>query len=237
MSNKKNSKKYLLGLAVAIVLPLSVYFIADGLIARGVMKGKIKLPDYYIIDTVKQVVVEGKTVQDTFYHKVGNLQLTNQLGDKIAINEDLKGKILLVNFFFVNCPTVCPKLTANMKMIQNAFKKNDTSVHLLSITVNPEKDTFQALRAYADRYKVNHDYWWFLTGDKSGIYNFARNELYVVTGGGDGGADDFMHSEKLVLIDKDRHIRGYYNGLDTVDLRRCADDIVLLTMEKKKRKH
>jgi protein SCO1/2 len=75
-----------------------------------------------------------------------------------------------------------------------------------------------------------------LTGDKRTIYHYIREELGLVTGPGDGGADDFIHTEKMVLLDRDRYIRGYYNGLDDTDVRRCADDIVLLTLEKKKKK-
>jgi protein SCO1/2 len=148
---------------------------------------------------------------------------------------------LVIDFFFINCPSVCQKLTGNMTMLQRAFRKNprmetslESDVQFLSITVDPAHDTFPAMRAYADRFYANHDHWWFLTGDKQIIYNFARNELKVAVGPGDGGADDFIHTEKLTLIDRERHIRGYYDGLDTADVRRCADDIVLLTLEKEK---
>ena len=108
----------------------------------------------------------------------------------------------------------------------------DTAVQFISITVDPLRDSFQALRAYADRYKVNHDHWWFLTGDKKSIYDYARNELHLTVGPGDGGADDFIHTEDLILLDGNREIRGYYEGLDTASIRKCADDIVLLTLEK-----
>jgi protein SCO1/2 len=125
-----------------------------------------------------------------------------------------------------------------MALLQKAFRKtamkdNDTIVQFLSITVNPERDTVQALRAYADRHKANHDHWWFLTGPKKDIYNYARHELGVVISAGDGGDEDFIHTERFVLLDKDRNIRGYYNGLDTLDMKRCADDIGWLSIEKK----
>ncbi len=226
-------------MAVAFLLPLSFYFIA-----RILSKDKIHMPSYYGVERVDTKVVDGKTVNDTIYHQVGNISLTNQLGDLIATDKTLKGKILVVNFFFVDCPTICPRLTGNMSMLQKAFRRNpkmesslDTSVQFLSITVNPAHDTFQLLRTYADRFKANHDSWWFLTGDKAAIYNFARNELKLAIGPGDGGADDFVHTEKLTLIDRNRKIRGYYDGLDTVQLRKCADDIVLLSMEKDHRQN
>jgi protein SCO1/2 len=127
-----------------------------------------------------------------------------------------------------------------MALLQRAFRKterrsNDTIMQLISITVNPERDSFPAMRAYANRYNANHDHWWFLTGSKKDIYDYARNELHVSVQPGDGGADDFIHTEKIVLLDKERYIRGYYNGLDSIDMKRCADDIVLLSMQKNKK--
>jgi len=201
------------------------------------------MPGYYHIEKIDSVQSGGKTQYDTSYHKMSDLSLTNQFGQQISLNNDLKGKILVVDFFFTNCASICPKLTHNMKLLQTSFRKDpkkeaslDTIVQFISITVNPERDSFQALRIYADKYGVNHDNWSFLTGDKRIIYNFARNELSLSTGPGDGGADDFIHTEKFVLIDKDRFIRGYYNGLNDTEARKCADDIVLLTMEWKHRK-
>jgi protein SCO1/2 len=236
MSSKRSNKKFFMGLAVAFLLPLSFYFIV-----KILSKDKIHLPYYYGIERV-DTSGDGKRF-DTIYHKVSNLALTNQLGEQITLNESLAGKIVVVNFFFVDCQATCPRLTGNVGLLQKAFRKNpkienglDNDVHFVSITVSPEQDTFQVLRTYADAHGANPDHWWFLTGDKKSIYNFARNELKLAVGPGDGGAEDFMHTEKLVLIDKERYIRGYYDGLDTVQLRKCADDIVLLTMEKKKQR-
>ena len=225
-----------MGLAVAFLLPLSFYFIT-----RFLSKDKIHMPGHYGVDHVDKRVDGSKEYYDTVYRTIAPITLTNQLGQQISTDSDLKGRILVVGFFFADCPIICPRLTGNMTMLQKAFRRNpklenslENSVQFLSLTVNPVHDTFQLLRAYADRFHVNHDQWWFLTGDKRTIYNFARNELHLTVGPGDGGAEDFIHTEKLTLIDKDRHIRGYYDGLDTVQLRKCADDIVLLTMEKDK---
>lgn len=232
-----SNKTFVLGIAVAVMLPLSLF-----LMAKALDKGHVNLPDYYLPEGIQTRVVDGKTIVDTVYHKVGDVTLTNQLGNRVSLNKDLEGQVLVVNFFFARCPSVCPKLTSNMKLLQNAFRKTakmrdalETDVQLISMTVNPEHDSFQVLRAYADRFGVNHDHWWFLTGSKEDIYNFARNELRVSVQPTEGGADDFMHTEKIVLIDKDRHIRGYYDGLDSVDIKRCADDVVLLKLEKKKK--
>ena len=238
MSNKRSNGKFFLGIAVAVLLPLSFY-----LVVNHMSKGKVKMPGYFVVDKIDSQVVDGKMQENAVYHRIADLVLTNQLGEKVSINNDLKGKILVINFFFATCPSICPHLTRNMKMLQTSFKKDpkkeaslDTIVQFISITVNPEHDTFQVLRKYADVYGANHDHWWFLTGSKKTIYDFARKELHLTVGPGDGGADDFIHTEQFALIDKDRFIRGYYNGTNDTSVRRCADDIVLLTMENKHKK-
>lgn len=225
------SKKFLIGLAVAAVLPLSFY-----LVAKVMSKDKIFLPNYYVLERIDTVSENGDVYHDSIFHTVADVSLINQMGKPVSINKDFGDKIVVVNFFFTHCPTVCPKLTGHMKMLQRAFKKNDTTVHLVSITVDPQNDSFQAIRAYADAYNADHDHWTFLTGDKNVIFNYARNELHVVSGAEGEGADELLHTQKLVLLDKDRHIRGYYDGLDTAELRRCADDIILLTLEKKRKR-
>ena len=238
MSEKRSNGKFLLGITVAVLLPLSFYLITNEL-----SKGKVHMPGYYVIDTVESRQVNGEAKNDTMYHHVSNLALTNQLGQTVSLNNDLKGKILVIDFFFTTCPTICPRLSKNMKLLQTSFKKDnkkeaslDTIVQFISITVNPERDSFQVLRSYADRFGANHDHWWFLTGNKKTIYDFARHELHLPVGPGDGSADDFIHSDQFVLVDKDRFIRGYYTGINDTAVRKCADDIVLLTMEWKHRK-
>jgi protein SCO1/2 len=239
MSNIKSSNRFIWGLAVAFLLPLSFYFIA-----KSLSKDKIFMPGHYGIDRVDSARTDGKLVTDTVYHKTGDLALTNQLGEHVTLNGTLAGKIMVVDFFFVSCTSSCPKLTGNMSLLQKAFRFNpkmenglDNSVQFVSVTVNPERDSFQVLRKYADSYGANHDHWWFLTGDKKDNYNYARNELKLLVGPGDGGAEDFIHTEKMVLIDANRNIRGYYDGMDTAQVKKCADDIVLLTMEKEHKKN
>ncbi len=235
MAEKRSNKKFFLGIAVAALLPLFCYLITKNISEKNM----VKMPGQYRIERVD--ANNGKP--DTIYHQVSELTLTNQFGHQVSLNKDYKNKILVIDFFFTTCNSTCPQLTRSMKLLQTSFRKNpkketslDSIVQFISITVNPERDSFQALRAYADHYGVNHDTWTFLTGDKPTIYNFARNELGVSTGPGDGGAEDFIHSEQLVLIDKDRIVRGYYSGLNDTAVRKCADDIVLLNMEWKHKK-
>ena len=221
-------------MAVAVLLPLSFYFIVNEL-----SKGKVKLPRFYRIAEVDTQRINGEMYSDTQYHKVNELALTNQLGQQVTLNKDLDGKMVVINFFYTGCTANCPKLTASMKQLMVSFKKDakketslENAIQFISISVDPERDSFQAMRTYADKAGANHDHWWFLTGDKHTINNFINNELGIHTG---GSIADSMLTNNFVLLDKDRYIRGYYNGLNDTDVRKCADDVVLLTLEKKKK--
>lgn len=202
----------------------------------------INMPPRYYADSVINKVVNGKSTTDTVWHRVSNISLINQLGEQISL-DDLKGKIIIADFFFTRCPSICPALTRNMKDLQNALKmknprrKIDSAfVQFLSFSVDPERDSVPALKKYADRYGVNHDTWWLLTGPKKEIYDFALNELKL--GLQDGGTVDsnFIHTGKFVMLDKERIVRGYYDGLDTTSLSRLAEDLTLLLLEKDRKK-
>jgi protein SCO1/2 len=230
MNKKATHKGFIIVITAAVLLPLLLF-----IITKDKTKGANPHPPFYIVDGVDSEMRDGNMHYDTVFHTVADLELTNQLGDKVSLNKDLKNKILIVSFFFADCPSVCPKMMSNIAQMQKATRKNDTAVQFISITVSPEKDTVQRLRVYAESYGANHDRWWFLTGDRKSIYNYARNELHVTMQPGDGGMDDFIHSEKVVMIDKERNIRGYFNGQDAADLTRCLDQVVLLTLEKDKK--
>ena len=225
------SRKYIIGFAVAFLLPLSFYLIA---IFKG--KDKLSLPKHYRLIALDTVVTNQQVYQDSIFYQVPDIALTNQLGKEVHLNQDLKNKVLVIQFLFTNCNSVCPAITKNMGVLQKAFKKNDTLVQLISITVDPARDSVAALRAYAERFHVNHDRWWLLTGDKQAIYTYAKEYLELEIGNGDGGVEDLVHNDKLVVLDEQRVIRGYYKASDPFDLKRCADDVVLIGMEKK-RKH
>ncbi len=223
-------KGAIIGLLIAAVVPLSLYFVM-----RSLHDGHIKLPGYYRIDGIAAYEKDGKQYRDTTFHQVKDLVLTNQLGEEISLNNDLKGKVLAVNFIFTTCQSICPSITKAMYAIQKAYeKKNPNWVQFISITIDPARDSVAALRTYADNFKVNHDRWYFLTGSKEAIYNYAKEELGVVLQD-NAGAEGFVHSENVILIDKDRYIRGYYNALNIDEMANCVDDIAVLHLEKKRR--
>ncbi len=229
MRSKKTSK-YIIGIAVAMVLPLSFFYIT-----RFFSDGKLKVPAYYRVDRIDRVWEKDGEAVDTVYHKVKGLVLTNQLGRQVNLNKDLEGKILVIDFIFTTCPTVCPRLSTNVKELQKAYiKKNPELVQFISISVDPERDSVPVLRAYADRYTTDHDRWWFLTGNKDSIFDYAKNELGLLLNDADVPGD-FVHSQQLVLLDTSRYIRGYFDGLDKRETQKLADAIYILNVEKKKK--
>lgn len=200
------------------------------------------MPGRLYADTVITQVKNGKKISDTVWHKVADITLTNQLGEKVSLS-DLKGKIIVADFFFTHCPSICPTLTKNMKKLQSSLKLKDdtkmidtTFVQFVSFTVDPERDSAEVLKRYADRFGVNHDVWWMLTGEKKKIYDFALNELKLGLQDGEGVDSNFIHTQKMVLLDKDRVVRGYFDGLDSTQMEKLAEDIVFLMLEKDKTK-
>lgn len=201
------------------------------------------MPRRYFMDSVITRTVDGKTTTDTVWHKTENITLVNQLGDTVSLY-NIKNRVIVADFFFTRCPSICPALTRNMARMQQSFSHynegrrviDSSIVNFVSFSIDPERDTVAALKKYADKYGVDHDNWWFLTGPKKTIYDFALNELKLGLVDGEGVDTSFIHSQKMVLIDKDHIVRGYYNGLDTLDLRVLSRDIALLMLEKDKSK-
>lgn len=231
------SKKALLALSIAALLPIVSYFIV-----KTASESAVTIPPRYFADTVVNKVVNGKTSSDTVWHSVENITLTNQLGDTVSL-DDIKGSIIIADFFFTRCPSICPTLTRNMKELQDAMKMKDfrrkidsSYVRFLSFSVDPERDSVEALKRYADKFGVNHDSWWFLTGPKKDIYDFALTELKLGLQDGEGVDSNFIHSQKFILMDRDRVIRGYYNGLDSAAMSKLAQDLTILMLEKDKRR-
>ena len=223
------SKKALLALSIAILLPLTGYFLLGYFSSRDVI-----MPRRYFYDDVKTTEKDGKTTYDTIWHKVKNIQLTNQLNQHVSL-DDLDGKIIVLSFFFTRCPTICPKLGVAMKKLQNSFPQNDSIVQFISMTVDPKHDSVPQLRHWAEKFHVNPDSWWVVTGDRDSIYDFAFTEIKASVA--DVNVDTaFVHTENFFLLDKNRVIRGWYNGLDSTAQSRLVRDIPLLMLEKNKKK-
>jgi len=161
-------------------------------------------------------------------HKVTGFQLKDQ-DNRIFIYEPSE-KIMVAGFFFTHCPSICPAIIKNLKKVNEKIL-NEKNIQLLSITVDPERDSASQLKNYCLTRKINNDHWEFLTGDKKTIYKLARNSFKVVATDGDGGPEDFIHSEKLVLVDRKGRIRGYYNGTSSNETDQLIADIKKLQDE------
>ena len=222
---------------LALLLPLIAYFIV-----KRQSESKIFMPRHYLPDSIISVTKKGKRVSDTVWHQVKNFSLSNQEGMPVTL-DSLKGKIIIADFFFTHCPTICPPMTRNMKRLAESIHngervgdKTNKQVHFLSFSIDPERDSTERLKYWADRFQIDPDQWWLLTGDKKMIYDLALKEIKLGVEDGEGIDTNFVHSDKFVLIDSNRHVRGYYDGLDSVSLSNLSKDLVMLTMEKDPKK-
>ena len=163
------------------------------------------------------------------FHKIPDFKLTNQNGE-IITQKTFENKIYVTDFFFTTCPGICPMMTKNMTMVQEAFK-NDDEILMLSHSVTPTKDSVPQLKKYALEKEIGNN-WHLVTGDKKEIYDLGRQWYFVEEDLGEPkGLDDFLHTENFILIDKNKHIRGIYNGLNKNSVQELITDIKTLKLE------
>ncbi|HEY9222149.1 MAG TPA: SCO family protein [Lutibacter sp.] len=189
-----------------------------------------KLPIFNPAD-VNPKLVDKSVINITRNHKVADFKLINQNGEIITQN-DYKDKIYVADFFFTRCMTICPVMTNNMGKLQEVFI-NDDDIKFLSLSVTPEMDSIPILKEYAVKKGVIDAKWNITTGDKKHIYELARKSYFAVLDEGDGGLQDFIHTENFILVDKKRQIRGFYDGTDSEDIDRLILDIKILQNESK----
>ncbi|MEQ6167760.1 SCO family protein [Ekhidna sp. MALMAid0563] len=161
-------------------------------------------------------------------HTISDFEFVNQDG-RVITNKTFDGKVYVANFFFTLCPTVCPKMEANLSLIQDEFQGND-QVKILSHTVMPWADSVARLKEYAFQNEINSDQWYLVTGKQEEIYKMGRLDYFADEGFGKGvtDLDDFLHTENIVLVDQERRIRGIYNGTLKLEMRRMIADIKYL---------
>lgn len=162
-------------------------------------------------------------------HRISDFRLVDQLGDTLTL-ASVEGRIIVADFFFTTCGTICPKMTAQMERVQEAFR-NDDRVVILSHSVTPEIDNVDVLAAYAELHGADPGRWHMLTGDRAQIYRLARQSYFACMEEGDGGPDDFVHTENFVLVDPQRRIRGFYDGTQQTEVDRLIGDIGRLIKE------
>ncbi len=224
------SRKAILALMLAALIPVISYFLVKFYSERAV-----NMPSRYFYDSVAVNEKNGRSTYDTIWHQVKNISFTNQLGQQVSLY-DIKGKIIVLDFFFTRCPTFCPGMARAMKKLQNAFKQNDTSfVQFISMSIDPSHDSVPQLRKFADRFKASPDNWWFVTADRKETYDFALQEMKANVA--DTEIDTgFIHTSLFFVMDREKMIRGFYDGFDSIAQKKLVRDIPLLMLEKERKK-
>ena len=185
----------------------------------------VKVLPIYQPAEVNEKLVDSSIIHVAKYHKISDFRLTNQNGKEIT-QADYNDKIYVADFFFTTCQDICPVMTKNMYQLQEELK-NDNEILLLSHTVIPEVDTAERLKEYAIENKVDDSKWNLVTGDKKQIYELARKS-YLAVEDSNFNEFDMIHTENFMLIDKEKQIRGFYDGTNSEEINRLLKDIEIL---------
>ena len=193
-------------------------------------KNKVNPLPYYNTPDFTPIWLNDNSKIDTL-HQLSNFEFTNQNNQNIT-QETFRGKIHVMNCFFTICPSLCPKIMGNMKVIHDSLK-NDNDVLIASYSVMPERDSVATLRTYATDNQIINNKWYLLTGNKKQIYDIARKSYFADKNiGVQKGVNEFLHTENFILVDKNLHIRGIYNGTLSLEIEQLIKDIQELIKEK-----
>lgn len=207
-----------------IILFLLVFSVVGVSLLTKAQTTEEKLP-VYSPSMVSPELVEEDIQYVKKYHKINPFSMTNQNG--LTVTEmDYYDKIYVADFFFTTCPNICPIMTANMIYIQEKLKEDD--IMLASFSVTPEIDTVEVLKKYSIDKGVNDEKWNLMTGDRVQIYDLARKSFLVAKEDPRGGENEMIHTENFVLIDKEKRIRGYYDGTNLEEIEKLLVDIEIL---------
>lgn len=213
------SKYKRLGLVLLVLSAIIVTLFYNAL------KPEPSLPVYQPADFNPELV--DSTVQHVRkYHTIRDFSLTNQNGEQVS-QDNFRDKVYIADFFFTTCPSICPIMTKNMADLQEELS-DETDVRLLSHSVTPEIDSVARLKEYAVENGVDDRKWDLVTGDKKEIYDLARKYYLVAKTDGDGGPYDMIHTENFVLVDKEKRIRGTYDGTNKEDMEKLLEDVRIL---------
>lgn len=201
---------------------LAIVVIA-GLFWRANYRKEHRPLPYYKVEVQLNKIVETSEPGN----KVGYFAFVDQNNEKFS-RENLEGKVFVVDYFFAQCPGICKVMTTELSRVYERYHEEER-FRIISCTSKPEEDSVPALMSYARSHGItDQNAWKFLTGNKKDLYRVARNEFLIVNDTGDGGDDDFIHTEQLVLCDQEGYIRGYYDGTDSMDVNRLMADISVL---------
>jgi protein SCO1/2 len=216
----KKSIPTLIFLLVFSVIGITVFY--------QLLKQEERLKIYNPID-VNPRLVDASLKNMRKNHTIGDFELTNQNGEAIT-NKNYEQKIYIADFFFTRCQNICISMAYNMAELQ-AYYKDDSEIMFLSHSVTPVMDSVPVLKEYALTKGVIDGKWNVTTGPKSHIYDLARKSYFAVLDDGNGDENDFIHTEQFILIDKERRIRGFYDGTNSEDMEKIKRDIKILKKE------
>ena len=206
-----------------LVLPaLAVFFLASG------DHSFTELP-YLGPKEPYDTIVDGEARVDTHYFQVPPFVFTNQDGEKVT-EKDMRGKIYVADFFFTRCKTICPTMTTQLRRVADGTKDFD-GVMIMSHTIDPDNDTEEVLKAYANKYEADTERWHFVRGSMEYTHDFARSSYLLGVEQDNNAQGGFLHSEYLILVDRKGHLRGIYKGTNTKEVTSLIDEIKVLLKE------
>lgn len=188
------------------------------------------MPPYYVVERINGKGGGGEMQYDTTYHRLRDFDLVNQLGNHI-FRKDLDGKVALVAFFYTADSTVAPYISDIFQKIQDTYLRSQSGLRLLCISTDASRDSVETLKNYADRFRTNHDMWWFLTGPADQVLDMAKTDFQLPLKKNAAGN---LYSPVVVLLDREQYVRGYFNIKDSAQVQKCVRDISLLMIEKTK---
>ncbi len=203
-------------------------FLIVGFIALGFMYWGYRISNPETKDKII-LPVFGPEGEDGKGHFISDFSFVDQTGKQVT-QDDFKNKIYITDFFFAKCEGICPIMGSQMERVYKKFSSND-KIRFLSHTVKPEEDSVSVLADYAEMHDANPAIWHFVTGDKRDIYKMARESYLVTVSEGNGGPEDFVHTQFFALVDPQRRIRGYYDGTDSVEVDKLIYDLGILINE------
>lgn len=179
---------------------------------------------------VEYKLVDGKEVTDTIYPTVPYFYFRNQ-DSVLKKSTDYKGKVWIADFFFTSCPTICPKMTKNLRFLNNNLKDLASDIQFMSFSINPDFDTPSQLKRYKEHYQINSKNWDFLTGNEDETHRLGIENFQIFAGRDDEAEGGFAHSGAFTLVDKEGFVRGVYLGTDIKQVKQLEQDVRLLLKE------
>jgi protein SCO1 len=193
-----------------------------------------ELPYYGEFDIQFNRDASGITVSDTVYYAIPKFSFTNQNNQETSWKQ-YEGFVTIADFFFTECPTICPVMSSQLARIQDKIKADglQDKVRIISFSVKPQNDTPEILRTYGEKIGADFNMWNFVTGKPADIYELAEDGFLLSAFPSDTAQGGVFHTDKITLLDRELHIRGYYDGTSTKGMDALYEDLKILLEEKK----